>query len=81
MSLTMNIPASIEAQVAKYAKETGTSLESMFVDYLRERCLSAQKAKGPELIRRLRTIRERQPALTGAPYVFRREDAYEDEAR
>ena len=77
MSVTMNIPASIEAQAIRFEKETGMSIESLFVDYLRERFLSAQKAKGPELVRRLRQIRERQPVLTGAPYVFHREDAYE----
>jgi len=77
MSVTMNIPPSIEAQAVKYADETGVSLESMFLDYLRDRLQKAQKSKGPELIRRLRAIREKQPALTGAAYVFRREDAYD----
>ena len=79
MSLTLNIPASVEAQAVKYGTDTGETLESMFLDYLRERFRLAQKAKGPELIRRLRMIREKQPVLTGAPYVFRRADAYDGE--
>jgi len=80
MSVTMNIPPSIEAQAVKYADETGASLESMFIDYLRDRLQRAQRSKGPELIRRLRAIREKQPVLMGAAYVFRRADAYDGDA-
>ena len=67
MSVTMNIPPALEVQAANYERETGETLEMLFVDCLRDRFLQNQKAKGAELVRRLHAIRNRQPVLTGNP--------------
>ena len=79
MSIMMNIPPALEVQTACYMRENGTSLETMFVEYLQERLRKNQKAKGADLIRKLRAIRDDQPKLEGEPYQFHRQDAYEEE--
>lgn len=79
MSVTMNIPPALEVQAAKYERETGVTLEMLFVDCLRDRFLQNQKARGAELVRRLHAIRNSQPVLTGKPYRFNRADAYDEE--
>ena len=78
MSVTIDIPPAIEAQAVTYERETGVSLETLFIDYLRERFLQRQKAKGASLVRKLREIRSNQPKLEGEPYRFCRQDAYEE---
>ena len=79
MSIMMNIPPVLEAQTASLMREGENSLESLFVEYLWKRLQESQKAKGAGLIRKLRAIRAEQPKLEGAPYRFRRQDAYEEE--
>ena len=78
MSIMMNIPPVLEAQTASLMREGENSLESLFVEYLWKRLQESQKAKGAGLIRKLRAIRAEQPKLEGAPYRFRRQDAYEE---
>ena len=79
MSIMIDVPPALEVQTACYVRENGTSLEAMFVEYLQERLRKSQKAKGVDLIRKLRAIRDDQPKLEGEPYRFRRQDAYEEE--
>lgn len=78
MSIMMTIPPALEVQAANYVQENETSLEAMFVEYLRERLQKSQRAKGSELIRELRAIRAEQPVLAGEPYRFCRQDAYDE---
>lgn len=78
MSIMMTIPPALEVQTASYVQENGTSLEAMFLEYLRDRLQKNQRSKGSELIRKLRAIREEQPKLEGEPYRFRRQDAYDE---
>ena len=79
MSIMIDMPPAMVDEAREYATAQGTTLERMFLDYLQERFLKAQKNRGADLVRKLHAIRGAQPKLEGAPYRFCRQDAYEED--
>ncbi len=65
------------AEEAKgYATLQGTTLEQIFLNCLKKELSSAQTRKNR--VAQFRTLLMSQTKPTGAPYKFRRQDAYEE---
>ena len=77
MCMMLNIPPAIEASVMDYEKSSGKTVEQVVIDYLTKEF--AEQKKREILARRFEELVEHQTPLEGAPYKFRREDAYDEE--
>ena len=77
MCMMLDVPTSIEDRVADYEKTTGRSLQQMFIDYLKKELDRAEE--GRQRVKRFQELLARKTKLTGAPYRFRRQDAYDEE--
>ena len=77
MCMMLDIPTAIGARVADYEKATGRSLRQMFLDYLQKEL--DRRDEGRQRVQRFHELQARKTKLTGAPYHFRRRDAYDEE--
>ena len=77
MCMMLDVPPAMEARVADYEKATGRSLRQMFLDYLQKEL--DRREEGRKRVQRFHELLERKTKLTGAPYRFRRQDAYDEE--
>lgn len=77
MCMMLDVPSTIESRVANYEKLTGRSVQQMLIDYLQKELDRADE--GRVRVSRFREMLARKTRLSGAPYRFRREDAYGEE--
>ena len=77
MCMILEVPPAIETQVSEYEKATGRSLRQMFLDYLQKEF--NRREEGRLRVQRFHELLARKTKLTGAPYRFRRQDAYDEE--
>ena len=77
MCMMLDLPSSIETRVADYEKATGRSLRQMFLDYLQKEL--DRREEGRIRVHRFHELLAKKTKLTGAPYRFRRQDAYNEE--
>ena len=77
MCMMLDVPPAMEARVADYEKATGRSLRQMFLDYLQKEL--DRREEGRKRVQRFHELLARKTKLTGAPYRFRRQDAYDEE--
>ena len=77
MCMMLDVPPAIETRVADYEKATGRSLRRMFLDYLQKEL--DRREEGHMRVQRFHELLARKTKLTGAPYRFRRQDAYDEE--
>ena len=76
MSMTLDVPSVIESRVVNYEKLTGRSVRQMLIDYLQKELDRADE--GQLRVKRFRELLSRKTKLTGTPYRFRRQDAYDE---
>ena len=77
MCMMLDVPPAIETRVSDYEKATGRSLRQMFLDYLQKEL--DRREEGRKRVQRFHELLARKTKLTGAPYRFRRQDAYDEE--
>ena len=77
MCMMLDVPPAIETRVSDYEKATGRSLRQMFLDYLLKEL--DRREEGRKRVQRFHELLARKTKLTGAPYRFRRQDAYDEE--
>ena len=77
MSIMIDMPPKVDAEVRDYVTSHGTSLGQMFVEYVKEAIRREQVGRG--LMDKWRaTVRKGRGRLQ-EPYKFNRADAYEPE--
>ena len=77
MCKMLDVPAAIETRIADYEKATGRSLQQMFLDYLQKEL--DRREEGRKRVQRFHELLAKKTKLTGEPYRFRRQDAYDEE--
>ena len=77
MCMMLDVPSAIESRVVDYEKLTGRSVRQMLIDYLQKELDRADE--GRLRVKRFHELLSRKTKLTGAPYRFRRQDAYDEE--
>jgi len=77
MCMMLDVPSALEAQVADYEKATGKSVQQVLIDYMTMEF--ARVCEGRKRVSRFREILSRQSRIEGEPYVFHRQDAYDEE--
>ena len=77
MCMMLDVPPAIETQVADYERATGRSLRQMFLEYLQKEL--DRREEGRKRVQRFHELLARKTKLIGAPYRFRRQDAYDEE--
>lgn len=79
MSITIDMPPVMEREVRDYVAVRGTTIERIVFSYLKNEIVQRRKKEAQCRVRRFRDLVARQTRLEGEPYVFRRQDAYEEE--
>ena len=77
MCMMLDVPSTIESRVANYEKLTGRSVQQMLIDYLQKEL--DRLDEGRVRVGRFREMLARKTKLSGTPYRFRRQDAYDEE--
>jgi len=77
MSVVLEVPSVMEEQISDYEGIVGKSVRQVLLDYMQREF--ARVLAGRERVSRFRDILARQTRLSGAPYVFKRQDAYDEE--
>ena len=77
MSLTIDMSPSMEKEALGFATMKGKTLEQMFLDYLQKEL--DRREEGRLRVQRFHELLAKKTKLTGAPYRFRRQDAYDEE--
>jgi len=77
MCMMLDVPSVLEAQVADYEKATGKSVQQMLIAHMKREF--SRVCEGRKRVSRFREILSRQSRIDGEPYVFHRQDAYEEE--
>ena len=79
MSITIDMPPVMERAVRDYVAVKGTTIERMVFRYLENEIAQRRKMEARCRVRRFRDLVARQTRPEGEPYVFHRQDAYEEE--
>ena len=75
MSITIDLPPAMAQEARDYAIVHGTTLERLFLDYLRNE-LRRRHETGEVMTRLDALVRKTSTRLTGEAYKFNRADAY-----
>lgn len=78
MSITIDLPPAMTQEAMEYATIQGTTLERMFIDYLRGE-LERRRSVDEAMAEFDALVEKTSKRLKGEPYKFRRADAYEPE--
>jgi len=77
MSMVLEVPAVMEEQISAYEGVVGRSVQQVLLDYMQREF--ARVLTGRNRVSHFRDVLARQSRLSGDPYVFKRQDAYDEE--
>ena len=76
MSITIDMPPAMTQEALGYATVHGTTLEKMFLDYLKNEL--KRESERRSIMAKFDALVEKTSSRRSAPYVFTRADAYEE---
>jgi len=77
MSVVLEVPTVMEENISDYEGIVGKSVQQVLLEYMQREF--DRVMAGRNRVSRFRDILARQSRPTGAPYVFKRQDAYDEE--